>query len=268
LAGYEEPRTDATKQQRVLNAIQNADEETAKRIVEELLNVLRPGGMFDTSRVGTVPADVESLKIAFERRGFKLAEGGYADWASQAQQQPPSAKTTPTTEPTVEIEVVTIPGIGLLVSSLRRLAFALRPLVQRRRGRDGLTIKDEYDLQDLVESLLKSLYSDVRAEERTPSYAGASSVMDFLLKDEAVAVEVKVTAPGRLPKHIKNELLVDINDYQQHPSVRTLIAVVYDLASTFDNPTGFERDLTGWHRNIEVIVLVVGWPLPPIEYPA
>jgi hypothetical protein len=110
LAGYEEPRTDATKQQRVLNAIQNADEETAKRIVEELLNVLRPGGMFDTSRVGTVPADVESLKIAFERRGFKLAEGGYADWASQAQQQPTSAKTTPTTEPTVEIEVVTIPG--------------------------------------------------------------------------------------------------------------------------------------------------------------
>jgi hypothetical protein len=31
-------------------------------------------------------------------------------------------------------------------------------------------------------------------------------------------------------------LLVDIHDYQQHPSVETLIAVVYDLASTFDNP--------------------------------
>jgi hypothetical protein len=86
--------------------------------------------------------------------------------------------------------------------------------------------------------------------------------MDFLLKDEAVAVEVKVTAPGRLPKHIKNELLVDINDYQQHPSVRTLIAVVYDIASTFDNPTGFENDLSGQHGSIEVIVLVVGWPLP------
>jgi hypothetical protein len=168
LAGYDEPETDANKQQRVLNAIRNADEETAKRIVEELLNVLRPGGMFDTSRVGTDPR-VESLRIAFERRGFKLAEGGYADWVSQAQQQSPSAKPTP--EPTVEIEVVTIPSIGLLVSSLRRLAFALRPLVQRRRGRAGLTIKDEYDLQDLVESLLKSLYSDVRAEERTPSYA-------------------------------------------------------------------------------------------------
>lgn len=42
---------------------------------------------------------------------------------------------------------------------------------------------DEYDLQDLVESLLRFLYNDVRPEERTPSYAGSSSVMDFLLRD-------------------------------------------------------------------------------------
>jgi hypothetical protein len=159
-------------------------------------------------------------------------------------------------------EVVAIPTVGLLVSSLRRLASALRPLVKRRRGRAGISVSDEYDLQDLVESLLKSLYNDVRPEERTPSYAGASSVMDFLLKDDAIAVEVKVTAKGRLPKQIKNELLVDIHDYQQHPSVRTLIAVVYDLASTFDNPVGFEKDLSGRHGNIDVIVLVVGWPIP------
>lgn len=71
------------------------------------------------------------------------------------------------------------------------------PLVVRRRGRPEFRVEDEYDLQDLVESLLRFLYNDVRPEERTPSYAGSSSVMDFLLRDDGVAVEVKATRPGR-----------------------------------------------------------------------
>jgi hypothetical protein len=113
-----------------------------------------------------------------------------------------------------------------------------------------------------VESLLRSLYGDVRAEERTPSYAGSSSVMDFLLKDDGVAIEVKVTAPRRAEKEIKPELLVDIEDYREHPSVRTLVAVVYDLASTIANPAGFANDLSGSRDGLDVRAFVVGWPLP------
>lgn len=44
---------------------------------------------------------------------------------------------------------------------------------------------------------IRMSYKDVRPEQRTPSYAGSSSVMDFLLRDDGVAVEVKATRPGR-----------------------------------------------------------------------
>jgi hypothetical protein len=157
-----------------------------------------------------------------------------------------------------------VPTADLLQQVLRRLPSALRPLVLRRRQRPAFEVRDEYDLQDAVECLLRSLYNDVRPEERTPSYAGSSSVMDFLIRHDAIAVEVKVTAPGRRDKHIKPELLVDFEDYRQHPSVRVLIAVVYDLASTVPNPAGFENDLSGMRNGLDVRVIVVGWPLPPV----
>jgi hypothetical protein len=273
LAGYEEPLagTDANKEQRVLMAVREADEadvHQAKLVVEELLTLLRSVGSFDYPD----EPKVVSLRTAFKRRDFSLSAEGYVDWwpvddleneeTISTVERDTSERDTSESLEAPSIQVATIPSVDLLVSSLRRIAYSFRPLVIRRRGRTGMTISDEYDLQDLVESLLKSLYNDVRSEERTPSYAGSSSVMDFLLKDEAVAVEVKVTAVGRLPKQVKTELLVDISDYKQHPSVSTLLAVVYDLAASFNNPIGFERDLSGEHDGLEVRVLVVGWPLP------
>lgn len=263
LAGYEEPDNTGTKEARVLYALRNADDDTAKRLVEELLGLLRSDGEFDG---GLSSPPVASLQKAFDRRGFSLSPEGYVDWTQGGGGEP----TTPSGErvgndhegPPGAVTEVAVPNTALLASALRRLAPALRPLIVRRRNRVGIDVKDEYDLQDFVEALLRSLYNDVRAEERTPSYAGSSSVIDFLLRDDAVAVEVKVTAGGRSEKHIKQELLIDIYDYQQHPRVRTLIAVVYDLASTFNNPAGFERDLSGRHRSLDLVVLVVGWPIP------
>lgn len=93
LAGYEEPPSDANKQQRVLNAIRYADDDTAKLVVEELLNVLRSSGYFDPPGDFSIEdPKVESLRIAFRRRGYNLAEGGYADWAPQVQRQAPPPK--------------------------------------------------------------------------------------------------------------------------------------------------------------------------------
>ena len=54
--------------------------------------------------------------------------------------------------------------------------------LKRRHGeRETLIIKDEYDVQDLLHALLKLHFSDVRPEEWTPSNAGNSNRMDFLL---------------------------------------------------------------------------------------
>jgi hypothetical protein len=86
--------------------------------------------------------------------------------------------------------------------------------------------------------------------------------MDLHLREGSIAVEVKVTATGRGERQIKPELLVDINDYREHPRVETLVAVVYDLAGTFENPVGFEHDLGGMRDGLDVRVVVVPWVGP------
>lgn len=57
-----------------------------------------------------------------------------------------------------------------------------RQLKRRHAGRPTLEIKDEYDVQDLLNAILRLHFEDVRPEEWTPSYAGGNNRMDFLLK--------------------------------------------------------------------------------------
>ncbi len=80
----------------------------------------------------------------------------------------------------------------LIAELLRRFGPAVRALQARGHGRPSFEITDEYDVQDLVHMILRLHAEDVRPEEVTPSYAGSSSRMDFLLKREHVAVEVKM----------------------------------------------------------------------------
>jgi len=153
--------------------------------------------------------------------------------------------------------------LELLIAALRRLgAGGLRPLINRRRDRQGISIDDEYDIQDAVEVLLRALYIDVRCEEPTPSSAGSYSRMDMQVRSHGLAVEVKVTAPGRVERAVKGEILRDIHDYQGHPYVQTVVFAVYDLAETFTNASGFENDLSRKHNDVDVIVLVIPWVGP------
>lgn len=52
----------------------------------------------------------------------------------------------------------------------------------RHDQRDGIEIVDEYDVQDYIRALLAINFDDIRTEEWTPSYAGGSARMDFVLK--------------------------------------------------------------------------------------
>ena len=116
-------------------------------------------------------------------------------------------------------------------------------LKRRHAGRETIIIQDEYDVQDLLHSLLKLHFSDVRPEEWTPSYAGNSNRMDFLLKEAHIAIEVKMTRDNLKDKEIGEQLIIDIAKYQQHPDVDTLYCFVYDPNTILHNPVGLENDL-------------------------
>ena len=118
-------------------------------------------------------------------------------------------------------------------------------------------ISDEYDLQDAVHACLRLFFDDVRPEEWTPSYAGRSARVDFLLKNEQTVVETKMTRPGLGERGIGDELIQDIARYQAHPECQALAALVWDPSLRIMNPRGLEADLSGPRERILVQVMIV-----------
>jgi hypothetical protein len=86
-----------------------------------------------------------------------------------------------------------IPAFLQIEKLLLRFHRVAQQLTKRRESRPTLLINDEYDVQDLFRALLWIEFDDVRPEQWTPSYAGGSAKMDFLLKKEQVVIEVKKT---------------------------------------------------------------------------
>lgn len=116
-------------------------------------------------------------------------------------------------------------------------------LSQRYADRKSIIINDEYDVQDVFHSLLVLHFDDIRPEEWTPSYAGKSSRMDFLLKAEDIIIEIKKTRKDHNAGKIGDELSIDIMHYKSHPNCKKLVCFVYDPDMKIKNPTGLIRDL-------------------------
>jgi hypothetical protein len=143
-----------------------------------------------------------------------------------------------------------------VVELCRRFREVADQLAKRHNGRATLIVKDEYDVQDLMHALLWIDFQDVRAEENTPSYAGGSSRIDFILKREQIALETKFAHKDKTAKKIGDELLIDIGRYKEHRDVKVLICFVHDPDRRIQNPNGLEGDLTGPHDHLQVIVVV------------
>lgn len=137
-----------------------------------------------------------------------------------------------------------------------RFHYVARQLRSRHGDRPTLSIEDEYDAQDLFHALLKLHFDDVRAEEWTPSYAGGSSRVDFLLKEEQIIVELKKTRASLNDKNIGEQLIVDASRYRAHPDCKALICFVYDPEGRIGNPVGLERDLESMTIDLKIRIIV------------
>ncbi len=135
--------------------------------------------------------------------------------------------------------------LDIIVRGLRR---AMHPLTHRRKGAQPLSFGSEYDVQDLLHALLRPWISDIRPEEFTPSYAGTSTRMDFLLPAHELVIETKIVRDCSHAKRIGDELIIDIEHYRKHPACKTLWCVIYDPDQLITNAPGMKNDLDG-HRN-------------------
>ena len=190
-------------------------------------NSLRPDGIY--SRKDFTPV-INELNLAVEY--FDL----YVKSISKSEQ---------------EISVDT--STNLLTSRFGKI---VRQLRSRYDHRTTLEINDEYDMQDLFHSLLFLFFDDIRPEEWTPSYAGGCSRMDFLLKNEKIAIELKKTRKSLDAKELGKQLIVDIEKYKQHPDCEELICFVYDPEFWIANPKGIENDLSQEKEDFKVKVII------------
>lgn len=137
----------------------------------------------------------------------------------------------------------TADALDQLQSIMERLPFAIAALAQPTQGREGIEIRDEYDLQRVTHALLALHFEDVRPEDYSPSRAGANTRIDFILKDARIAVEAKMTRSRLGPKELGGELAEDILRYRAHPDAGALFIIIYDPTRKVMNPRGFERDI-------------------------
>ena len=150
----------------------------------------------------------------------------------------------------------TISPINDITNIIDNFHNIVRQLRSRHDNRNTLDVSDEYDVQDLFHALLLQYFKDVRPEEWTPSYAGKSARMDFIIKDCDTIVETKMTRKGLGDKELGDQLLVDIARYNEYHNCSTLICFVYDPDGRISNPRGIEKDLSHRHGNLDVICFV------------
>jgi hypothetical protein len=129
-----------------------------------------------------------------------------------------------------------------LIKGLRR---AMHPLTHRRKGAQPLAFNNEYDVQDLLHALLRPWVSDIRPEEFTPSYAGSSTRMDFLLPKHKLVLELKFVRDRAHAKKIGDELIIDIEHYRCHQACDQLWCVLFDPEHLLLNAEGLKSDLEG-----------------------
>ncbi len=191
-----------------------------------------------------ISCDSEKVKLFMEVMDSEFAR----------RTSPTDAKKLPAD---METKTALVQTIELIRNVLTRFHAVVMQLRQRHDNRSTLDVSDEYDVQDLLHAMLYLHFDDVRPEEWTPSYAGKSSRVDFLLKPEEIVIEVKKTRIGLGAKEIGDQLILDIARYSKHQHCKTLICMIYDPENRIQNPGGFEADLSGKKDGITVEVIVV-----------
>lgn len=138
-----------------------------------------------------------------------------------------------------------------------RFPNVVRVMKNRYSNREPLTINDEYDVQYLLKILLASSFNDIRSEEPCPSLAGSSSRTDFLLKNEKIAIETKMTRENLADKELGKQLIQDIARYQTHPNVDSLVCFIYDPNQFMENPLGIKNDLESLSSDNLIVKVII-----------
>lgn len=108
----------------------------------------------------------------------------------------------------------------------------------RRKDHNEYIIKDEYDVQDLLNVIFKSIYPTIVPEENTPKVGGTIARADFIFKEFEIVLEIKmIKERDRDEKEFIRQIKEDIQSYYRYEP-KYMIFYVYDpLDKTKDEQT-------------------------------
>jgi hypothetical protein len=144
----------------------------------------------------------------------------------------------------------------LLERLCSRFPLVAKQLRTRHDRRDTLHVEDEYDVQDLLHTLLILEHDDIKPEVWTPGYSGTRPRTDFILTLAHIVIAAKMTCSDWGSKELEDELRVDIQKYKGHPDCRTLVCFVYDPEGRIANPRTIENEQSGEKDGLTVRVII------------
>lgn len=147
-------------------------------------------------------------------------------------------------------------GHDIVVRALDRFHRFAKDLEDRPRGADGITVHNEYDVQYLLNALLRLEFDNVKTEEPAPTMASGATRLDFLLPDHDLVLEIKMTRDSMSPRSLADELILDIGRYRAHPGCSEIIFFVYDPRGLMKNPVALQNELTEIAGNLPVTLFV------------
>lgn len=133
----------------------------------------------------------------------------------------------------------------IIINILKEFPNSIKSLtIKRRKDHDKFIIDDEYDVQDLLNLILKSIYPKIVPEENTPQVGGKTERADFVFNEFGIILEVKmIKKSDKDEKKFIEQIKIDIESYYRY-NPKYLIFFIYDPQNKTTNKNHF-YDLQG-----------------------
>jgi hypothetical protein len=144
---------------------------------------------------------------------------------------------------------------------LKNFSNAIQKLISGRRlSHPNYKIDDEYDVQDILYVIIKSVFPNLKEEDPIPKVGGKSTKVDLILRNEKILIEVKmIKSKDSNETHFIEQLKVDFESYHECKWLRKLFCFVYDPYKKTRDLSNF-YDLNGkrtkGEHNFDVEVIV------------
>lgn len=152
-------------------------------------------------------------------------------------------------------------AIDLVRQVLSNFGNSVKKITQnRRKGHESFSIKDEYDVQDLLYVMLKPIFPKMIDEEPTPQVGPKFNKIDLLVKEEGIMIEVKMIKDSdRDEKEFVEQLKIDIQSYYRYAELKHLFMYIYDPQNKTRDLENFltlngEQTIQGKKFYIEILV--------------